>query len=253
MKARHLILILPLLLVAVAALANAASANWLEPFSHTYIVRAELNGKLVVTSRWKDSLERVAVNGRQLYRRTQISTQSNGTVRTWISVFGPEDLSPVSDTFSTSDGEIFARVFSRSGVTNYASSGATKGIITTETVALPVGYSDFNSGQFGLAVLQLPLKPGYRTTLTTFGTTDAKVQLVPLEVLRSETLHFAACSIDTLVARATFAARYYPDEGDNYMTFWLAKTPPYVAKLVTETPRTRLKVTFDLDAASQCA
>jgi hypothetical protein len=36
------------------------------------------------------------------------------------------------------------------------------------------------------------------------------------------------------------------------MTFWLAKRPPYVAKLVTQAPRAKLSVSFDLDDRSQC-
>lgn len=219
----------------------------LQPFSHVYTVTADLKGKRAVSSRWQDTLERITVNGKPAYRRVQISTQSNGKVRTWISVFDPVTLAPVSDTFNSSDGEIFARVFAGENVTDYSSSGAQKGLLTSETVKLPPGYSDFNSGQFGLALLQLPLAPQYTTTLTTFGPTDSSVQYVPIKVLRSETLRYGNCSLDTNVVRATFLAKYYPDEGENYMTFWLAKSPPYVAKLLLEAPGSGLSVTFDLE------
>lgn len=218
----------------------------LQPFAHVYTVSADVKGKHL-TSRWQDTLDTITVRGKQVYRRVQISTQSNGVVRTWISVFDPATLAPVSDTFNSSDGEIFARVFAAGSVTDYSSSGAQKGVLASQTVQLPANYTDFNSGQFGLALLQLPLAPHYSTTLTTFGPTDAQVQYVPIEVLRAETLHYGACSLDTSVVRATFLAKYYPGEGQNYMTFWLAKRPPYVAKLLLESPKTGLTVTFDLE------
>ncbi len=43
-----------------------------------------------------------------------------------------------------------------------------------------------------------------------------------------------------------FLAKYYPDEGENYMTFWLMQRPPYVARLVTDASQKHLSVSFDL-------
>ncbi len=193
------------------------------------------------------------VAGKKALRRTQISLQSNGRVRTWISLFEHATLTPIADTFNTSDGEIFARTFADGAATDYSSSGSTKGLMTTSKTALPPGYSDFNGGQFGLALLELPLALGFKTTLTTFGPTDAAIQYVPVEVLRQEQLHVGACVLPTLVVRATFQAKYYPDEGENYMTFWLVQRPPYVARLVTDAPQKHLSVSFDLnDTGTGC-
>jgi hypothetical protein len=227
------------------------AAALLQPFAHSYVVSATIKGKTFVASRWEDKLEATTVDGRPAFRRTQISIQTNGIVRTWISIFDAGSLAPISDTFNSSDGEIFARVFDSGHVTDYASMGADKGRITVERAELPVTYSDFTSGQFGLALLRLPLAPNYRTTLTTFGPTDSRVQFVPIAVLRAQTLHYGACSLETLVVRASFSGRDYPDEGDNSMTFWLAKKPPYVARLLTETPRSGLIVSYDLSKESQ--
>lgn len=226
----------------------------LQPFSHVYAVTATVNGRPAVTSRWQDTLDEVTIGGRRVYRRTQISIQSNGKVRTWVSVFVPDSLVPISDTFNTSDGDIFIRTFANGVATDYSSSGAQRGAITTSRAPLPTGYSDFNGGQFGLALLQLPLGPHYKTTLTTFGTTDSAIQLIPIEVLRMEKVGIGSCSPDALVVRATFAAKYYPDEGENFMTFWLTRAPPYVVKLVTDAPAKRLSVAFNLDPSSNaCA
>ncbi len=85
-------------------------------------------------------------------------------------------------------------------------------MLTTQTVRLPVQYTDFNSGQFGLALLRLPLAVGYSTMLTTCGPTNARVRLVPIAVLRNEELRVGNCSFDALVVRAAFSARDYPDE-----------------------------------------
>ncbi len=239
--------IVALSLWSVPAAPAAGAEPRLEPFSHVYAVEVAIKGKHVATSRWQDVLERVAIGGRQVYRRTQISTQSNGIVRTWISVFDASDFSAVSDTFDTSEGDMFGRVFGRGEVADYSSLGKSRGVLTTQTARLPMHYSDFNSGQFGLALLQLPLAVGYSTTLTTFGPTDARVQFVPIEVLREERLTVGNCSFDALVVRAAFSARDYPDEGENFMTFWLVKRPPYVARLLTEAPQSGLVVSFDLD------
>ncbi|MGB6518006.1 MAG: hypothetical protein WBE79_05785 [Candidatus Cybelea sp.] len=236
------------LLLWPAPAARAVGAELrLEPFSHVYAVDVAIKGKHVATSRWQDVLERVTIGGRQVYRRTQISTQSNGIVRTWISVFDASDFSAVSDTFDTSEGDMFGRVFGSGEVTDYSSLGKSRGVLTTQKAWLPVHYSDFNSGLFGLALLRLPLAVGYSTTLTTFGPTDARPQSVPIEVLREEALPVGTCSFDALVVRAAFSARDYPDEGDNFMTFWLVKRAPYVARLVTEAPQSGLVVSFDLD------
>jgi hypothetical protein len=229
---------------------TAGAAIGLQPYSVTYAVTATAKGKTLVTARWRDTLDVIAVAGKQAYRRTQVSLQSNGVSRTWVSVFDPEAFSPIADTFSTSDGDIFARVFAGSRVTDYASNGSNRGILTSSTTVLPSNYSDFNGGQFGLALLELPLTPHYQTTLTTFGTTDTTVQSVPIEVLRTETLSLGSCSFDAVVVRATFSAKYYPDEGDNYMTFWLTKRRPYVVQLIADAPRSGLTVTYRLDDKS---
>ncbi len=237
----------------VGASSGLAGAVELQPYSHVYSVTANVAGRTAVTSRWQDTLEEVTVAGKEAFRRTQISLQSNGRARTWISLFEQATLAPVADTFNTSDGEIFARTFADGSATDYSSSGLTKGLMTTSRTALPPGYSDFNGGQFGLALLQLPLAPGFKTTLTTFGATDAAIQYVPVEVLRQEQLRVGACVLPTFVIRATFQAKYYPDEGENYMTFWLAQRPPYVARLVTDAPEKHLSVSFDLgDTETAC-
>jgi hypothetical protein len=226
----------------------------LQPFSHVYAVTATVNGKPAVTTRWQDTLDEVTIGRQKAYRRTQISIQSNGKVRTWVSVFVPDSLVPITDTFNTSDGDIFIRTFADGMVTDYASSGDQRGVMTTSQAPLPAGYSDFNGGQFGLALLQLPLTPHYKATLTTFGPTDSAIQLVPIEVLRTEKVRIGSCSPDAFVVRATFSAKYYPDEGENFMTFWLTRAPPYVIKLVTEAPEKGISVAFNLDPSeSACA
>ncbi len=236
--------------LAAATSPGAAYAGVdLQPYSHTYRVVATIGGKQVVTTQWKDTLDTIVVAGKKAVRRTQVSLQSNGRSRTWVSVFEPGSFAPIADTFNTSEGEIFARAFSDDTATSYSSNGADLGILKTSTAHLPKGYSDFNGGQFGLALLGLPLAPSYKTTLVTFGPTDAAVQLVPIEVLRREQIQIAGRAVDALVVRATFAAKYYPDEGENFMTFWLTKEAPYVARLVTDAPQQHLRVTFDLESS----
>jgi hypothetical protein len=241
-------MLVALSLAAAASPVAAYAGVDLQPYSHTYKVVATVGGKPVVTTQWKDTLDTITVAGKKAVRRTQVSLQSNGRSRTWVSIFEAGSLAPIADTFNTSEGEIFARTFSDDTARSYASSGADLGILRTSTARLPQGYSDFNGGQFGLALLGLPLAPSYKTTLVTFGPTDAAVQLVPIEVLRREQIHVAGRPIESLVVRATFAAKYYPDEGENFMTFWLTKEAPYVARLVTDAPQQHLRVTFDLES-----
>jgi hypothetical protein len=235
--------------LAEIAWPNAApAAVRLQPFSHTYSVVAIVNGKAAVTSQWHDTLDELTVAGKRALRRTQVSLQSNGKSRTWVSVFERDTLSPISDTFNTSDGDIFARTFVNGVATDYSSSGAARGVLVTTITHLPLGYSDFNGGQFGLALLQLPLAPSYKTTLTAFGPTDTSIQSIPIEVLRKEAIEIGTRSVEAFVVRATFSAKYYPDEGENYMTFWLTKEAPYVARLVMEAPQQNLHVEFSLEA-----
>ncbi len=241
-------IVLAALSLAAAAPPAAYAGVDLQPYFHTYKVVATVNDKPVVTTQWKDTLDTITVAGKKAVRRTQVSLQSNGRSRTWVSIFEAGSLAPIADTFNTSEGEIFARAFSDDTATSYSSSGADLGILKTSTARLPKGYSDFNGGQFGLALLALPLAPSYKTTLITFGPTDAEIQLVPIEVLRLEQIQVAGRAVEAFVVRATFAARYYPDEGENFMTFWLVKDAPYVARLVTDAPRQRLRVTFDLES-----
>ena len=107
----------PFTAILVTALALAgnrprlATAIELQPYSHVYSVTANVGGRTAVTSRWQDTLDEVPLAGKKAFRRTQISLQSNGRVRTWISLFEHTTLAPVADTFNTSDGEIFARTF----------------------------------------------------------------------------------------------------------------------------------------------
>ncbi len=233
--------------LAAACCGAASAASDLQPYSHTYAVVATINGKSVMTSRWKDTLDYITVAGKPALRRTQVSSQSNGRSRTWISIFEPGSLAPIADTFNTSEGDIFARTFSEGTAQSYSSSGDDRGVLKTAQAKVPEGYSDFNGGQFGLALLGLPLAPSFKTELVTFGPTDLQVQVIPVEVLRRETVTIAGRAQEALVVRATFAAKYYPDEGDNFMTFWLSKDSPYVVRLVTEAPQQHLRVTFDLE------
>lgn len=225
----------------------ASAAVDLRPYSHAYNVVATVNGKPVVTTQWKDTLDEITVAGKKALRRTQVSLQSDGKSRTWVSVFEPDSLAPISDTFNTSDGEIFARTFLAGTAMSYSSSGSDRGVLKTSQARLPNGYTDFNGGQFGLALLGLPLAPSYKTTLVTFGPTDGAIQLVPIEVLRTERIDIRGRTVEAFVVRATFAAKYYPDEGENFMTFWITREAPYVARLVTEAPQQHLRVTFDLE------
>jgi hypothetical protein len=233
-----------------AALAVSAEPL-LQPFSHTYVVTANRKGKSFVVSHWNDKLDSINVGGKQAYRRTQISTQVNGKVRTWISVFNPQTLAPIADTFDSSDGEIFARVFNGGRVTSYSSSGQAQGIMSTSTTEVPAHYSDFNGGQFGLALLLLPLSSRYTTTLTSFAPNGEELQSVPIAVQKKEKLTYGTCSYDAYVVRASFLAKDYPDEEDNFMTFWVTKKPPYIVKLVTDAPKIDLTVTYELDDKSR--
>lgn len=250
MKRRSVLLFFALCELSLSA-TSAASSSAVQPFSHVYNVTAVLKGRTVATTRWTDKLEAVSSGDRQLLRRSQVSVQSNQTVRTWVSVFDPVTLSPISDTFNSSNGDILLRTFDSGYATDYSSMGDTRGIVRIARAPVPAKYSDFNSGQFGLSLVGLPLAPGYRTTLTTFGPTDLGVEVIPVEVLRQESLVVGECALDTFVVRATFAAKYSPDEGENYMTFWLTQRPPYVARLVLDTPSSGLRVNFDLDPAGQ--
>ena len=247
---RMLLLVIPALLLAGFALAQSQPAgavtilnvgdstvdgSFLKPYKNAWKVVYEFPGKdpfLVGT--WTDELAPVEVNGLHLMKRTQMADYAKyNIVSTYVNIFDPKTMAPVSQDFKRSDtGEWAHRDFSKSEVKYRRTDSADETKIKTGQIDLKMPVFDYNGGMFGVLLAALPLKEGLTAQLPTLSEDRDEPETVTIKIGKQELMD-AGPGKQVMAWRIDTEGNY---DNKSHSIFWVTKDPPYVIKLVTTIP-----------------
>ena len=209
--------------------------SFLKPCKNAWKIVYEVPGKepfLVGT--WTDELSEVEVNGRRLLQRSQMADYAKyNIVSTYVNVFDPKTMAPVSMDFKRSDtGEWAHRDFEGSRVKYRRGKSRDEVKAQTGQLEMKEPVFDYNGGTYGVLLAALPLKEGLKASFPTLSEDRDEMERVTITVGKQELVdagpgkQIMAWPIDT---EADYA-------NQSHSIFWVTKEPPYVIKLVTTIP-----------------
>lgn len=211
----------------------SVDGSFLKPYKNAWKVVYAFPGKEpFVVGTWSDELTTVEINGRHLLKRTQMADYAKyHVVSTYINIFDPKTMAPVSMDFKRSDtGEWAHRDFEKSVVRIHRGDSAEQSKSAELHVEPPV--FDYNGGMFGVLLAALPLDAGLKATFPTLSEDRDELQWATITVGKPELMdagpgkQVMAWPVDT---EADYANK-------SHSIFWITKEPPYVIKLVTIIP-----------------
>ena len=208
---------------------------FLKPYKNAWKVVYEFPGKepfLVGT--WSDELAPVEVKGSHLLKRTQLADYAKyHVVSTYVNVFDPKTMSPVSNDFKRNDtGEWAHRDFDKSRVKYQRSDPGDVEKTQAGQLELKEAIFDYNGGMYGVLLAALPLKEGYTATIPTLSEDRDELERVVVAVGKQELVE-AGPGKQVLAWRIDTEGNY---ANKSHSVFWVTKDPPYVIKLVTIIP-----------------
>ncbi|HET7840261.1 MAG TPA: hypothetical protein VFM21_01580, partial [Terriglobia bacterium] len=171
--------------------------------------------------------------GRRLFKRTQMADYAKyNIVSTYVNVFDPKTMAPISQDFRRSDtGEWAHRDFDGASV-KFRRQSSTQAKLETGELKLSGPVFDYNGGMYGVLLAALPLKEGLKASLPTLSEDRDEQEWVTVTVGKPELVdagpgkQIMAWPIDT-------EAKY---ANQSHSIFWVSKESPYVIKLVTIIP-----------------
>jgi hypothetical protein len=213
----------------------SVNGTLLKPYKNAWKVVYEFPGKepfLVGT--WSDELAPVEVNGARLLKRTQMADYAKyHVVSTYVNVFDPKTMSPLSMDFKRSDtGEWAHRDFDKSLVKYRRSDPGDAEKTQAGQLELKEAVFDYNGGMYGVLLAALPLKEGYTTTIPTLSEDRDELERVAVTVGKQELVE-AGPGKQVLAWRIDTEGNY---ANKSHSIFWVTKDAPYVIKLVTIVP-----------------
>lgn len=214
---------------------SGVDGSFLKPYKNAWKVVYEFPGKepfLVGT--WSDELAAEEVNGLHLLKRTQMADYAKyHVVTTYVNVFDPKTMSPVSMDFKRSDtGEWAHRDFENSRVKYRRGHADDKAKTQAGQLELNEAIFDYNGGMHGVLLAALPLKEGLTATLPTLSEDRDELDRVVVTVGKQELVD-AGPGKQVLAWRVDTEGNY---ANKSHSIFWVTKEAPYVIKLVTVIP-----------------
>ena len=209
--------------------------SFLKPYKNAWKVVYEVPGKEpFLVGMWTDELSAVEVNGRRLLKRSQMADYAKyNIVTTYVNVFDPTTMAPVSMDFKRSDtGEWAHRDFEGARVKYRRGESADEAKAQTGQLEMKEPVFDYNGGTYGVLLAALPLKEGFKATLPTLSEDRDELERVTVTVGKQELVdagpgkQVMAWPVDT---EGNYANK-------SHSIFWVTKEPPYVIKLVTTIP-----------------
>jgi hypothetical protein len=213
----------------------AVDGSLLKPYKNAWKVVYAFPGKepfLVGT--WTDELAAVEMNGRHLLKRTQMADYAKyNIVTTYVNVFDPKTMAPVSQDFARNDtGEWAHRDFESAGVKYRRGNSADAAKTQSGQIELKEAVFDYNGGMYGVLLAALPLKEGFKATLPTLSEDRDELDRVTVSVGKQELVE-AGPGKQVMAWPVDTEANY---DNKSHSIFWVTKEPPYVIKLVTVIP-----------------
>ncbi len=213
----------------------SVDGSFLKPYKNAWKVVYAFPGKdpfLVGT--WTDELSAVEINGRHLLKRTQMADYAKyNIVTTYVNVFEPKTMAPVSMDFKRSDtGEWAHRDFDGARVKYRRGTSSDEAKTESGQLEMKEPVFDYNGGMYGVLLAALPLKEGLKATFPTLSEDRDELDWITVAVGKPEL-------VDAGPGRQVMA--WPVDTEGNYANkshsiFWVTREAPYVIKLVTTIP-----------------
>jgi hypothetical protein len=214
---------------------SSVNGSFLKPYKNAWKVVYAFPGKepfLVGT--WTDELAAVEINGRHLLKRSQMADYAKyNIVTTYVNVFDPKNMAPVSMDFKRSDtGEWAHRDFDGALVKFRRGKSGDDAKNEAGQIELQESVFDYNGGMYGVLLAALPLKEGFKATFPSLSEDRDELDWITVVVGKEELVdagpgkQLMAWPIDT---EGNYANK-------SHSIFWVTKEAPYVIKLVTTIP-----------------
>jgi len=214
---------------------SIVDGSFLKPYKNSWKVIYQFPGKepfLVGT--WTDELSEVDVKGRHLLKRTQMADYAKyNIVSTYVNIFDPKTMLPVSQDFKRSDTAEWAhREFAGSSVQFEKADSKDPAKTQTGQLHLSEEIFDYNGGMYGVLLAAFPLKEGLKAIFPTLSEDTDELDWITFTVGKQEMVEAGpgkqvpAWPIDT---EGNYANK-------SHSIFWITKEAPYVIKLVTTIP-----------------
>lgn len=209
--------------------------SFLKPYKNAWKVVYQFPGKepfLVGT--WSDELATVEIGGAHLLKRTQMADYAKyNIVTTYVNVFDPKTMTPISVDFRRSDtGEWAHRDFGKSQVKYRRGDSDDSAKTKVGQIPLNEPIFDYNGGMYGILLAALPLKEGLTASLPTLSEDRDAPDRVVVTVGKQELVD-AGPGRQVLAWRIETEGNY---SSKAHSIFWVTKEQPYVIKLVTVIP-----------------
>lgn len=209
--------------------------SFLKPYKNAWKIIYTFPGKdPMLVGTWTDELAAIDVHGRSLLKRTQMADYAKyNIVTSYVNVFDPKTLAPISQDFRRSDtGEWAHRDFDKSRVIYQRGGPENKGKKETGQIDLNEAIFDYNGGMYGVLLAALPLHEGLTAALPTLSEDRDELDRVLVKVGKQELVD-AGPGKQVLAWRVDTEGNY---ANQSHSIFWITKEPPYVIQLVTVIP-----------------
>src|SRR5215471_20828148 len=163
--------------------------SFLKPYKNAWKVVYAFPGKEpFMVGTWSDELTAVDVNGRHLLKRTQTADYAKyNIVTTYVNVFDPKTMSPVSMDFHRNDtGEWAHRDFEGTKVKYRRGNSGDDSKTQTGELEMKDPIFDYNGGMYGILLAALPLKEGFTATIPTLSEDRDELDHVTVTVGKQE-------------------------------------------------------------------
>jgi hypothetical protein len=214
---------------------SIVDGSFLKPYKNAWKVVYAFPGKdSFLVGTWTDELAAMDVKGRHLLKRTQMADYAKyNIVTTYVNVFDPKTMAPVSMDFKRSDtGEWAHRDFDSARVKYRRGSSADETKNDAGQLEMKEPVFDYNGGMYGVLLAALPLKEGFKATFPTLSEDRDELDWITVAVGKQELVdagpgkQVMAWPVDT---EGNYANK-------SHSIFWITKEAPYVIKLVTTIP-----------------
>jgi len=213
---------------------HSVTAKNLKPFTNYFKLHLVApDGTVTEKGDWSDRLEEVSIDGKKVWKRTQVATPPKGSPQTFVNVFDESTASPISSEFSTKRGVFYRRQFK--GATIERESLLLEKMPAVWPTVVPRGQADhmetklqepvfdFAGGMFGILLSCFPLKEGYKVTFPFIAQFGETYQTATTEVQGREKIRTPAGVFDCY--------KVYTEQPAGHLTCWLANKAPYLIKV----------------------
>ena len=204
----------------------SVNGSFLRPYTNRWTFSIERPGsKPVEAGLWSDVLEATSFRGRPAMKRTQIAEYKKGIRITFVNVFDPASMAPLtfdylrSDTGETRHLEVDGKTLRFQRQPGTGEEAAQDYVARVDRQIL-----DFYDGMYGILIDAFPLREGYEVEFAAFDSDRACVDWIQLKVTGRETVAAGEGKhADTWVVHVQ--TKLYGSS-----TWWVTREAPYVIK-----------------------